>query len=347
MKNLYIINTNYHLYLTLLKVNYDLQNFGIHADLILTDHLVNPLPQDMLEALKQFNLFDHIYIMADSKITKKTGRRFKKLFTYKSKILKYVAKEFGNIGLDNVENLYDEIFVFLDYSAISHYFMMKKYSINLIEDGMDTYYTYHENWRNYLNYLFGFPRKFGLSKYIKSIWALHPDKLPESIKNKGKHYDIDKYKKKIDSKFIPKMINVYIPEHDNIVEEITTKSKNKKIFLLLTQSYSEFGHMTENKKIDIYRNIIKKYANEDHFIVIKVHPKETTDYYKIFPDYTILPAAVPIEIIYELFPPIDLCISINSTAMLNLNCNKKIMVNGEFNEEGWKKYMRKLRVVVE
>ncbi len=345
MKDLYIVNTNYHLYLTLLKVNYDFYTFGKRSDLILTDHLVNPLPNEMLERLQQFDLFDQIYIMDDSEITKKTGRKFKKLFTYKNKILKYVAQEFKKVGLNPFDEIYDETFIFLDYSAISHYFMMKKHSINLVEDGMDIYYTYRENWRIHLNYLFGFPRKFGLSKYIKSVWALYPEKLPMVLKNKAKHYDIVKYKEQIDDQFVQRMMDIYIPNEKEIIKKMNYELKNKKIFLLLTQSYSEFGHMTEEKKIYIYKNVIKKYTKEDHFIVIKIHPKETTDYYQVFPNYMILPGSIPIEIISELFPSIDLCITINSTALLNIKCHEKIMIEGEFNEEGWTKYMKRLNVV--
>lgn len=343
MKNLYVVNTNYHLYLTLLKANYDLKVHGIGSDLILTDHLVNPLPHNMVESLRTFGLFGSIYIMNDSSITQKTGRKLKKLFTYRYKILKLVELEFKKIGLNPFDENYTEIFVFLDYSAISHYFMMKRYSINLIEDGMDIYYTYLESWRIYLNYIFGFPRQFGLSKYIKNVWVLYPENLPVALKDKAIKYNIDKYKECIDEYFIQQMLDVYLEESQNITS-LMDEVKNKKIFLLLTQSYSEFGHMTEEKKIDIYKNVIKKYAKNYHYIVIKTHPKETTDYHEIFPDNMILPGSVPIEVLSDLLPPIDVCVSINSTAVQNLDCNEKIMIDGEFNEEGWAQYMKNLNV---
>ena len=343
MKNLYVINTNYHLYLTLLKANYDFSCFGISSDIILTDHLINPLPNSMIEKLYTFEMFDKIYIMSDAEITKRTGRKFKKLFTYKNKILKYVEEEFRKVKLNPLNNNYEEIFVFLDYSAISHYFMIKHHSINLIEDGMDTYHTYRENWRIYLNYFFGFPRQFALSKYIKNVWVLYPDKLPVILKEKAIQYDILKYKEYIDENFIQNMMDVYITESQDIIETIK-ELKNKKIFLLLTQSYSEFGQMTENKKIDIYKKTIEKYAQKDHFIIIKSHPKEITDYHKIFPEYMILPGAIPIEIISDFFTSIDTCISINSTAQLNIVSKHNIMIEGEFNEEGWAQYMKQLNV---
>lgn len=345
MKDLYIVNTNYHLYLTLLKANYDLCVYKKRSDLILTDHLVNPLPEEMLDALHQLNLFHHIYIMNDSKITAKTGQKLKKLFTYRSKILKYVAEEFKKNGLGSYKKTYAEVFVFLDYSAISHYFMMKKYPINLIEDGMDIYITYRENWRIYLNYLFRFPRRFALSKYIKNVWVLYPEKLPKVLKDKAIHYNIKNYKKNMDDLFIKKMINIYIPNEKDTIDKIVYEMRTKKIFLLLTQSYSEFGHMTEEKKIDIYKKTIKKYAKQDHYIVIKAHPKERTNYNQVFPEYTILPGAIPMEILADFFPSIDIAISINSTAILNLNCKENIMINGEFNEEGWRKYKKQLNAV--
>jgi hypothetical protein len=298
----------------------------------------------MIEKLYTFEMFDKIYIMSDAEITRKTDQKLKKLFTYKYKILKYVEEEFERVGFDPSNNMYKEIFVFLDYSSISHYFMIQKYFINLIEDGMDIYYKYHEGWRIYLNYLFGFPRKFGLSKYIKKVWVLYPAKLPQVLRKKSKLYDIAKYKEYIDNIFVNKMIGLYLFDEKESIVQIKNAFKNKNIFLLLTQSYSEFGHMTEEKKIDIYKKTIKKYARSEHSVVIKTHPKETTDYSQIFPDYTILPGSIPIEIISDLSLSIDICISINSTASLNLDCNEKIMIEGEFNEEGWAKYMKQLNV---
>ena len=344
MKNLYVVNTNYHIYLTILKANYDFTTTGVKADLILTDHLVNPLPKDMIKAFNSLNIFDKVLIMPDASISQKTGRNLEKLFTYKTKIIDYVSKAFNDVNLNPLEAKYEKVFIFLDYSAISHYLMIKKIPLQLIEDGIDIYYSYNENWRNYIDYIFGIPRKFGLSKYIENVWVLYPEKLPQVLKKKAKLYNIDIYKKECREDLTHKMTRLFIPHDEKKMHDAILKVRDKKVFLLLTQSYSEFGHMSEEKKIDIYKKTIEKYANKDHFIIIKSHPKETTDYQKVFGQYMLLPGAIPIELISDLFVSIDTCVSINSTAQLNIRAKHNIMIEGEFNEKGWKKYMNHLKV---
>ena len=65
MKNLYIVFTNNNLYLTLLKANFDFKTSGERADLILTDHITNPMPKDMINSLRKLKLFDNIFIIND------------------------------------------------------------------------------------------------------------------------------------------------------------------------------------------------------------------------------------------------------------------------------------------
>ncbi len=345
MKNLYIVNTNYQLYLTLLKVNYDFCTSGMKADIALTDQLINPSPNEILINLKKFNQVNNIYIIKDITIKRKTGRKLKKLIMYKWKIFKYVSEEFEKVGLNPLDKEYKDIFVFSDYSAVSHYLMMHKIYLNFIEDGIDIYYTYRENWKLYITYLFGFPRKFGLSKYIKTVWVLKPDNLPEVLKDKSVHYKIEEYKLMIDVPFIHDLLEIYAPGEIGFMKNTIDNIKEKKIFLLLTQTHAEDGIISEEEKINAYRQIIKKYAKKDHTVIIKAHPREKTNYNEIFPEYLKLPKSIPMELISELFENIDTCVAINSTSLLNLKCNNKIMTEGEFIEQRWKEYMNWLNVV--
>ena len=62
--------------------------------------------------------------------------------------------------------------------------------------------------------------------------------------------------------------------------------------ILITQPLSEDCTLTENEKIELYKKIMggKEMA-------IKPHPRETTDYSAYFPNYTLIKAKVPLELL--------------------------------------------------
>ncbi|RXZ69759.1 hypothetical protein EPT53_05575 [Fusobacterium necrophorum] len=64
--------------------------------------------------------------------------------------------------------------------------------------------------------------------------------------------------------------------------------------ILFTQPLSEDGVMTEEEKIEIYRKILEK--EEIKELVIKVHPREITDYTKYFIGVHILQEKTPFEL---------------------------------------------------
>lgn len=64
--------------------------------------------------------------------------------------------------------------------------------------------------------------------------------------------------------------------------------------ILFTQPLSEDGVMTEEEKIGIYRKILEK--EEIRELVIKVHPRETTEYTKYFDGVSVLQEKTPFEL---------------------------------------------------
>lgn len=64
-------------------------------------------------------------------------------------------------------------------------------------------------------------------------------------------------------------------------------------YTLVTQPFSELGVMTETRKIEMYRSMINA---PDCDLLIKPHPKETTDYTRVFPGATILDQTAPFEL---------------------------------------------------
>lgn len=67
--------------------------------------------------------------------------------------------------------------------------------------------------------------------------------------------------------------------------------------LLLTQCFSEFEIISEDTKIECYKNIVKHFNLQPENTVIKIHPREVTDYSAVFPGFHIYKNSVPIELI--------------------------------------------------
>lgn len=112
------------------------------------------------------------------------------------------------------------------------------------------------------------------------------------------------------------------PEEKNVItrafgvtDEQTNILKKKKI-LLITQPLAEDKIMSFEDKILLYETILKEYNQED--IVIKPHPRELTDYAKMFPSVSVLPRMVPAELLGLLVPDLDRVATFFSTSAFNM-----------------------------
>lgn len=80
----------------------------------------------------------------------------------------------------------------------------------------------------------------------------------------------------------------------NITEEVLHLIQNRS-FILLTQSFSADGIITEEEQIQMYSAILKKY---DHTrVLIKVHPRDTVDYRKHFPRTQVFSYPIPTQLL--------------------------------------------------
>lgn len=102
---------------------------------------------------------------------------------------------------------------------------------------------------------------------------------------------------------------------------ILRELEDKKI-ILFTQPLSEDGFITEKEKIEIYKKILKNYKEKK--VVIKPHPREETDYLKYFPNFYILEAKYPIELLVLNGLKIDKVITLFSTAVFNFGYETEI-----------------------
>lgn len=122
-------------------------------------------------------------------------------------------------------------------------------------------------------------------------------------------------------------------------EKLSVEEKNKiaKVFLLeksafsalqfrkkilLTQPLSEDGICSLADKIEIYKRILSRYDTNE--LVIKPHPRETTNWKEIFPEAVVLPQHIPSEVIPLVVSDLDKVIAFFSTAAFNMLSPKQV-----------------------
>lgn len=205
-----------------------------------------------------------------------------------------------------------------DHLECSEYFVSKFKNIKLLEDGLLNY-THTESLKKkkikIKNWLLGGPfiidrNIFGISDNVSEIYLTNLKPIPENIKTKVKIIDLKEKWNSLDEEEKNKILNIFNFEK----EEVNKKLKKKKI-ILITQPLSEDEALTEEEKIEIYKNIIKKYNEEE--IIIKPHPREKTNYKKAFPNVEVLESDFPLEILTFLLDNIEEVVTLFSTAVYN------------------------------
>lgn len=166
-------------------------------------------------------------------------------------------------------------------------------------------------------------KKYGLSSKIKKIYLTGLLSTPKLIKNKVEIVDINKAWEELSKEAKKNILEVF---------SIDTKRFNKlkreeNKVLLLTQPLSEDRIITEEEKIEIYEEILKK---EKRKVYIKPHPREETDYKKIFKAFNIelIENSFPVELLHLTNIEFNEVITIFSTGALNFRKKSKIKFIG-------------------
>jgi len=328
MKNsIYVCYTLYHLYIALLKAYSHFNKFGIKSDIVLTDHIDNA--DFFLRQLNEikFDFIDKVFFVPDKLITNNINKNIYNKFFYK----RFIMNEYkGYSSLFNDK----EIFIFLDITNLSRFLMFKYKKVNLIEDGYGIYRNYNVSFKDIIKNILGIPLGWGRSKYISKIYVNFPDKINAKIKNKILHLNLAELENlnKKDIEYVKKLLNLF-----NLNEKhLNNLRNNKNSVLILTQPFSESNFISEEEKIILYQQIIKKYLKKGFSVFLKPHPREKTEYSNFFSkDVFIFRKDFPIEIINFLsdFIKFDIVISVNSTSINNIKNGKKIMLGLSINEK--------------
>lgn len=289
IKNIYIGNTPYNLLLFFLINKYNKENTLLFSiNNLVDDNIPNTL----------------------------------RLYSSNNKILDILKNMWIFFNIKKKYNLKKVEYYVQDHILFSYKFLGDKKYI-LIEDGTSSYTKIkEENKKSKIKKFLGILEPYGVSSQCKKIYLREILPIPEKIKNKVEKIDIFelwKYKSLSEKKEINNLFN--------LSNEEIKKLKNKKI-ILFTQPISEDGYVSEQEKIDIYKQILSQYKNKEK-IVLKIHPREKTDYSLYFPEISILKSKIPIELYMLNGAEFDKAITIFSTAIYNFfNTKTKIVFLG-------------------
>ncbi len=238
---------------------------------------------------------------------KKRNRFFKALFLIRLRLIAPFRWRFLNQA-----ELYGHDH--LTYSSA----IISNRKITVIEDGFINYISQtkkHKKTDVFGRFLFGgsFMRPFGDHNLTKKI-ILTKDLVTPFLEGKelcvisiqNLYQDAPQGKKDL----ILKIFNISR-------EELNLLKQRDKI--LFTQAFEADQIITEEEKIVLYRNILKKYNQEE--VIIKTHPREKTNYKELFPDVLVFDKIVPSELLLVMGLNIKKAITICSTAVASLSCD--------------------------
>ena len=212
-----------------------------------------------------------------------------------------------------------------DGHHFSRYFVYNFSNLVMLEEGIKVYsdiskvenilkriIKYHILGVNYPN---------GVDKRIKELWVQYPEKLPSNVIHKGKKINLFEMMNDLQGTKHLKILLDMLGINDHLWREINALflNNNEKIVLLITQPFAEDRLTTVEDKEKIYTYIADEYCG-DRKLIVKPHPRETTNYNILFPDALVLDNAFPLELLYftKRERKIDEAITVNSTAIMNI-----------------------------
>lgn len=206
--------------------------------------------------------------------------------------------------------------------------LINKYKFHLFEDG---YVNYKIKEINKINKTITFLdlikekifkikkiQPFGLEKNVEKVYLTGLAEIPEIIKSKTEIICIEQLWNEKTDEQKNQILSFY-----NLNTHFLSKIKERS-FLLITQPLSEDEILSEEEKIDIYRNITKNIDLSE--LVIKVHPREKTEYKKLFPKALILDTPFPSQILKLVNISFSKIITLYSTAASDFLDEKNTLI---------------------
>lgn len=206
--------------------------------------------------------------------------------------------------------------------------LISKYKFFLFEDGYANYIFKNNEipssiLKNIKEKIFKIKyfKFFGEDENVEKIYLTGLAQIPKTILPKTSIVSIDDLWNKKTIKQKNDILSFY-----NLNSEFLLELKQKS-YLLITQPLSEDNIISEEEKLAIYRKITSDINPLD--LVIKVHPREETNYKTMFPDAIILDNPFPSQLLRLMEIYFSKIITLYSTAASDfLNENSELIFYG-------------------
>ncbi|MEX0291087.1 MAG: glycosyltransferase family 52, partial [Flavobacteriaceae bacterium] len=235
--------------------------------------------------------FREVYIISERKDHVKDLGKFNYSFRRKGKLIPYMEKKHPALAKEK-EFIEDSELYLCDTDSSKSYFLYQfgHKKIEMIEDGARTYIQRHSFFEQiFKTYITKAPIGGGFDRVISTIHAQFPDRLPPKLQRKAVELNIKREVARLSRALKQEIYAIFLSEDFQIPQNNSA--------LILTQPISEDKVIKdESVKIAIYKDVISK-VPESYAIVLKTHPRETTDYTEYFENITVLPPLFPIEIL--------------------------------------------------
>lgn len=157
----------------------------------------------------------------------------------------------------------------------------------------------------------------GRNSQCRHIVLSQPFAPDSQLAEKGKYYNLEElWCNSSESK------QKLILQKFNLTQKDVELMSQKPV-ILLTQPFSEDKMMPENDKIQMYRQMMEAYGEEN--VLIKPHPRETTDYSEHFPQCMIMDKVVPFQLFSLIGIKFNTVSTVCSTAALSLQSTGTII----------------------
>lgn len=332
-KQVFVCGTLFHIYISILKMLEHKRNQEIQPEslLIVNDH--TPGIQTLIKELEKRNYFSEILFIPFFAITKK-------MESEKNVVLRAIHR--NKLSVQYVENnssisghytfIQDaEINLFYNLGLVSSFFLIHfpNNYFRMLEDGFRNYNPRVGKLKALKRkYILKTPMGEGIDDQVKSIEVQHPNELPTRIRHKGKPLNFTEMQESLSISEREELISAFL--HGKEI-----KISGEKNALLITQPLSEDRIVKEETKLEIYNELLKKYA-KDYTLFIKTHPREITQYKEaIEMPFTEIPRSFPLEFLDFLNDiRFDLGITVFSSALDNLKCvDEKVFMGKKYLEK--------------
>lgn len=219
--------------------------------------------------------------------------------SHKSKKLSFLKRFISAISLkyftlpkfiNSASEFYGQDHLFYSFAVLG-----KKFT--LLEDGLGNYVQHSSSVQSRMREFLLQGKEWGYSDKAINVLLTGIEKIPDGLAKKVTLVDTnDLWRRKTSSE------KARIKKIFNVEFTIDNDSENGTI-VLLTQPFSEDGVISEYDKIGIYREILNNYQSN---VIIKPHPRESTNYSTHFPDHTVLSGSFPFQLVAQELEPLKI-----------------------------------------